>query len=304
MILKLGIMKNCGSALLGICLLASVACADVCFTHTYTVDEFLLGTKQAELIISYADASMAVDKHTRFTGTWMKRFFGEEKQERFSTQFLLDEGRINEIDWQNRRLYLYDLGKLDQLQWFRQDPAYDQSLADHLKNRYTVKPPKLNLAIDPEEHLINGYPCRRLIAQLELETHDHLKDTISKTLVQQESWLSVEVRGYAEYLHFRHLLSDRLGIESERLGPLTYLLRYWNGSLEPIRGRLKDVTGYPVKTETVVTAHYTTDPGTDAATTIQKVLKKESALLSRVSSEMQDPGQFQIPDNFETIPVQ
>ena len=74
MILKLGIMKNCGSALLGICLLASVACADVCFTHTYTVDEFLLGTKQAELIISYADASMAVDKHTRFTGTWMKRF--------------------------------------------------------------------------------------------------------------------------------------------------------------------------------------------------------------------------------------
>ena len=275
--------------------------ADVRFVHQAVSDEMFLGTKEAEWTFSYLPAALYVEKETRFTGSWMKRFFGKEKLERVATAFLMDQDQIRETDWQNRRIYVFDLEKMDRLQWIKDKRESFAAVSEHLKNRYQVKEPQLSIEIVPGEVALAGHACQRVLARLRLETVDRLKQASSITLVDQELWLSRHVPGYDVYLAFHSGLAGRLGIEAQRLGPLTYLLRYWSEPLTSIQDTLSRLQGYPVRSSITVTAQYVTGIDTDAPRTLEKRLKTETVQLSAISQALIDTDRFKDPDQFEII---
>lgn len=276
--------------------------ADVCFIHDYTTEDLFLGTKTAQLKMAYTPAAMVVEKQTRFTGEWMTRFFGEVKEERVATHFLMDQDQIREIDWQNRRIFVFDLDRLGNIGWVRQRVEVHEAAAEHLSARYTVKAPALEIRIAPQPETIDGYTCRRVDARLRLETVDRLKGASSITLVDQTLWLSHDVPGYRAYDAFRHQLAARLGIEAERLGPLTFLLRYWNGPLTPISDTLRQLDdGYTVRSHLVVTARYVSGIDTATPKTIDKTIKQETVRLREVSDAPVDLATLTEPEGFEIV---
>lgn len=280
---------------------SGVVSADVSFVHDYSSDDMLLGTKSAELVLSYSGADLFVDKQTRFNGTWMKRFFGKVQEERVSTEFLLDRGQIREIDWQNRRIYVYDLNNLDKIEWIQRRKESYEGIDEHLKARYDIKKPKLDITIDPDTQNVAGYACRHVTAHLRLETVDRHKQSSSVTLIKQDLWLTRNIPGYQLFEAFHQRLAQHLGIEAERLGPLTFLLRYWDGPLDPISSSLEKVSGYTVKTDMTAIAEYHTHINSDSPKTIRKVLKQESMTLSRISEDAVSTDPFKASQQFEII---
>ncbi len=111
---------------------------------------------------------------------------------------------------------------------------------------------------------------------MRLETIDVKKNSSSVTLVKQKLWVSEAVPGYAQYRAFHEKLAKRLGLDAVRLGGLSGMLRYWDGSLDPIRKSIKDVKGYPVKSIISVEGRYTAGVGTASAKTSTVQLKEES----------------------------
>ncbi len=102
---------------------------------------------------------------------------------------------------------------------------------------------------------------------MRLETIDVKKNSSSVTLVKQKLWVSEAVPGYAQYRAFHEKLAKRLGFDAVRLGGLSGMLRYWDGSLDPVRKSIKDVKGYPVKSTLSVEGRYTAGVGTASAKT-------------------------------------
>ncbi|MCP4747380.1 MAG: hypothetical protein GY874_14755 [Desulfobacteraceae bacterium] len=275
--------------------------ADICFIHEHLSDEMFLGTKQAELKITYTPENMYVEKQTRFTGDWMKRFFGEVKKERVATYFLMGKDQIRELDWQNRRIYVFEFDKMANIQWIQNRRKNYEAIKEHLDRRYKVKKPELTLEVAPDMERVSGYSCRKITARLRLETVDHSKNASSVTLVDQTLWLSRQVEGYDQYHAFHAQLAKRLGIEAERLGPLTCLLRYWEGSLDPIRSVLQSVSGYTVKTDFLARARYITRKKDGKPKTIEKTIKKETMHLREIKSAQVDQSLFADPEGFEVI---
>ena len=292
-------------ALAAVCIVIAAQSAPaqtgVTYKNDYTSDDMLLGTKNAELSMSYFGPNLYVNKQTRFTGTWMKRFFGSVKEERVSTKFLMDKGQIREIDWQDRRIFVFNLDRLDKIRWIEKRKEAYEGVGEFLKERYDIKKPELDIAISPEPLTVSGYACQHIKANLKLETVDRHKKASSTTLVEQELWLSRDVPGFADFESFHNRLAERLGIDAQRLGPLTYLLRYWNGSLAPIRDKLEKISGYAVKTKLTVTAVYTTHIDTDTPKTIRKIIKEETVNLNRVSHEPPPEDLIAEPAQFEVI---
>ncbi len=275
--------------------------ADALFVNDYQVDEYLLGKKEARLSVGYTRQSMFVEKTTRFTGGWMKRFFGEVKEEKVATFFLLAENQIREIDWQNNRIYVFPFDHLTTIQWIKEKKDAYQGVSEIIKDRYKVKVPQLSIQIRKDRETIQGFVCRVADAHLRLETVDRKKNATSVTLVDQTLWVSEAVPGFDDYQKFHEHLARRLGLEAERLGCFNFILRYWDGSLDPIHEQLSRVRGYPVQTRLTVRAQYTTGADTDTPKTITKQLKSEAVTLKEVNLQKIDPALYVDPENFEII---
>lgn len=275
--------------------------ADALFVNDYQVDEYLLGKKEALLSVGYTRESMFVEKKTRFTGSWMKRFFGEVKEERVSTFFLMAKNQIREIDWQNNKIFVFPFDHLTNIQWIKQKRDAYQGVSEIIKDRYKVKEPQLSIQVRKDSETIQGFVCQVIDAHLRLETIDRKKNAASVTLVDQTLWVSEAVPGFDDYQHFHERLARRLGLEAERLGCFNFILRYWDGPLGPIREKLDQARGYPVQTRLTVQAQYTTGVDTDTPKTITKQLKSEAVILKEVNLEKIDPALYVDPDKFEII---
>jgi hypothetical protein len=287
------------AALLG--LPAAAARADATFINDHRMTELMLGDKETELTVAYAPAGKFLEKKTRFTGSWMKRFFGEVKEEKVASYFFLDRDEIREIDWQNGRIYVFPLQKIIDSRWVQNRQTDYEELREFLKERYQSIPGTLEITVAEALETVDGYPCRRVTAELVTGTDDLKKKSRSVTVMRQELWLSEDVPGYADVVAFREALARRLGIEAERLGNFSDLLKSWDGPLEPLLDKLRQATGYPVKSTLSVDAHYTTGVETDAPQTITKRLKTETVTLREVRLDPVDVTRFADPPQFQII---
>jgi hypothetical protein len=282
-------------------LTAAAARADARFISDHRMTELMLGDKETELTVAYAPAGKFLEKKTRFTGSWMKRFFGEVKEEKVATYFFLDRDEIREIDWQNGRIYVFPFEKMAVIRWIQNKKAEYEGVREFLEERYRAVPARLDITVAEALETVDGYPCRRVTAELVYGTDDLKKKSRSMTVMRQELWLSEAVPGYADVVAFHEALARRLGIEAERLGNFSDLLKFWDGSLEPVIDKLRQATGYPVKSTLSVDAHYTSGLDTDAPQTITKRLKTEAVTLREVRLDPVDMARFADPPHFQII---
>jgi len=278
--------------------------ADVLFVHDYKSTEYLMGSQEAEFLAGYTDQAMFIDKKARYTGRVMEAFLGKDKEVRETTHFLLDKDQIREIDYYKGKVIVFPLARLSDTNWIKGKEKLDKDTADIIRERYRTVPPKLSVTIHPHPETIGGYVCRRVEADIRLETIDVKKNSSSVTLVKQKLWVSTKVPGYGEYNAFHRKLAKRLGIDALRLGNLSELLGYWDGSLDPIRNSLKGVKGYPVKSVITVEGLYTAGIGTDSAKTNTMQLKEESVELRKVSTERLHKDRFTAPSEFGVTVVE
>lgn len=257
-----------------------VCLGDVLFVHDYQSDEYLMGKQESELRVGYTPRAMLVDKQTRYTGNWMKRFFGEVKEQRETTHFLLEKRRIREIDWYKNKILTLPFENIHHVKMLQADNAMVQATADILNNRYKVAKPVFTITVAPETKMVGEYPCRYVEAALRLETRDLKKSAASITLVRQHLWVSDAVPGADQYDAFHRNLAQTLGLEAERLGQLNFVLRYWQGPLDPIRESLALIKGYPVQNDFFVKAQYVKNHGSPNPAVISKIIKKERMTLS------------------------
>jgi hypothetical protein len=279
-------------------LCATPCLADVLFVHDYKSTEYLVGSQDAELLAGYTGQAMFMDKKARYTGQMMEVFLGKDKEVRETTHFLLDKDQIREIDYYKGKVIVYPLERLSDTNWIKGKEKLDKDTADIIRERYRTVTPRLSLIIHPQTETIGGYVCRRVEAEMRLETIDVKKKSSSVTLVKQKLWVSTKVPGYGEYNAFQRKLAKRLGLDALRAGNMSVLLGYWDGSLDPIRDSLKGVKGYPVKSITTVEGHYTAGVGTDSAKTNTMQLKEESVELKKVSTERLPQNRFTAPSEF------
>ncbi|QTA90245.1 Uncharacterized protein dnm_063070 [Desulfonema magnum] len=274
---------------------------DALFIHDYKIREYLVGEKEAELAIAYTDEGMFIDKNTRYTGTWMKRFFGKVEENRETTHFLLKKNQICEIDWYGDKIIVFPFAKLSHVTLIKKPKKETEELEEFLKARYRVSEPRFSINSFPEKEKINHYLCQRAEASLRLETRDVKKNAMSVTLVNQKVWVSDEVPGFDEYDDFHKKLGKRTGLDAQRLGSLSFLLRYWKGSLDPIRESLKDIRGYPVKSILTVEGQYTKDTDKDSPTTHSFEIKEELMQLREVLLNKSDKSRFEAPADFRVV---
>ncbi|OQY53830.1 MAG: hypothetical protein B6245_22305 [Desulfobacteraceae bacterium 4572_88] len=291
-----------------ICLIAAVLLltvipchADVLFVHDYKITEYLLGEKDAELAAGYTDQAMFVDKQTRYIGSWMKRFFGKVEEKRETTHFLLGQGRIQEIDWYRGRVVVFPFEKFTDVGWMKQQTQGLRETEEFLKARYQVTRPQLTIRSLPEKKTISDIPCSHVEAKLRLETIDIKKKASSITLVHQDLWVSDAVPGFEEYKRFHAALAQKMGLDAARMGSLSFLLRYWEGSLDPIRESLKSVSGYPVSSTLTVDGQYIKDMDSDAAKTHSFQIKEEFMQLREVRLDKLDASRFKAPADFQIV---
>jgi hypothetical protein len=87
------------------------------------------------------------------------------------------------------------------------------------------------------------------------------------------------------------------------LGGLNGLLRYWDGSLDPVRKSIKDIKGYPVKSLINVEGSYTAGIGTVSAKTSSVNLKEEPVELREALTDRPVKTRFPEPSDFGVIVV-
>lgn len=291
-------------AFLGIlALAASLFAAGPCpgealFIQDYELDEFVIGEQRMEIAIGYAGSSMFIDRRNRFTGPWLKRFFGEEREERNTTHFLLDEAQVREIDWRLGKVVVFPFDDLRNADWVGRRPEERKMVEEFLAERYEVAPPEFGLRVSPDTENLNGYPCTRILADLRLETLDKKKNARSITLVRQTLWVSEAVPGFSTYEAFHRRLAERMGLDAHRLGTLNLILRYWEGPLDPIRDRLVQGRGYPVKHILTVTARYVADAGSEKERRVEREIRRETMELREAHKGPLDPARFVPPESF------
>jgi hypothetical protein len=276
---------------------------DALFIHDYDIDEFLMGEQKIEISNGYRNNQMRVELKKDYTGTWMKRIFGKVKQDRQTTIFFLDKDEIHGIDWNMDKIIIYPLHKFTDIGWIEQKVGMPEESKNRINNRYKVLKPELTITELPETKRINTYKCRIIKAVLRMETIDKKKNASSITIINQQLWLADNVPGIEEYNNFHNLLTSRLGIDAERLGPLSFLLRYWNGSLDLIRKSLNKAKGYPVKSSLTVEARYIEKTDTPGPRIVNKVIKKESMQLREVRTKKLEDALFEAPSHFSRVTV-
>ncbi|MDM8515589.1 hypothetical protein QUF76_05265 [Desulfobacterales bacterium HSG16] len=288
------------TVLLGLLFMASADCgADVLYVHNYRVEEYVIGEKRSQVFIAYSPSSMMMDKETGYTSSWMKRLFGKVKTERHSTRFMLNKDRIEEVDWYNEKVLILPFERITDTGWIKQMDEQSAAVQDILKNRYKVKEPVLSIRVTPEKIRIGAWTCVKVVADLRLETLDMKKHAKSITLVSQQLWVSETIKGYDQYRLFYENLETKTGIAAQRLKGLSFLLKYWQGSLDPIKESLAKVKGYPVKNKMVVTARYISHLNTDSPRTVTKIIKQEEMELKEIKMDDFDKTRFEVPKEFK-----
>lgn len=284
---------------------APVCLGDVLFVHDYQSDEYLLGKQESELRVGYTPRAMLVDKQTRYTGSWMKRFFGEVKEQRDTTHFLLEKRRIREIDWYRSKILTLPFENIQHVRMLQANNAMTEGAAEIINARYQVTDPVFTIRVAPETKTVDGYPCRYIEADLRLETRDLKKNAASITLIRQHLWVSDAVPGADQYDDFHRHLAETLGLEAERLGQLNFLLRYWQGPLAPIRESLIQIKGYPVQNDFFVEAQYVKNINSQTPSVISKMIKKERMILRKAKViETLDESRFAAVGPFSEVSLQ
>jgi len=288
-------------------LISAAPCrADVLFIHDVRSTDYYGGSQNAELLAGYAPQAMFIDKKARYTGEFLKTFFGKEKEVRETTHFLLDKDQIRELDYHKNKAVIYSFDKLSDINWINRSITknMDKDVEKTIIERYRPLPPKLTVRMHPGTEKIRGHECRRMDADLRLETLDLKNNATSVTLVKHKLWVSTKVPGYAEYDAFHKKLAKRLGIDALRVGNLSILLAYWDGSLDPVRDTLKNIKGYPVKTVTSVEGRFTAGLNTASSKTTSLQMKEESIELVKVSTARLAPDSFAVPSDFGVTVVE
>lgn len=282
-------------------ILQNTCLGDAVFIHDYQIKEYMLGDKEAQVTISYTEHSMMRDKRTRYTGNWMKRIFGTVKEGRETARFLLDKNQIREIDWSREKIRVLPFEKLTDTSWIKAHDETRKQVDEILKARYRVAEPVFSIRHFPEKKMIRGYPCQQIRADLRLETADLKKKAASITLINQQLWVSESVPGFDEYRRFHTNLSEKLGLDAARLGNLSFLLQYWQGSLDPIRDSLNKIMGYPVKNILTVDGQYIKGTASDSPEILKFQVKKESMELRKVDLNRSEDARFKEPADFKVI---
>lgn len=288
----------CITAFAALFLFASPCRADVLYIHDYKATEYLMGTQEADLLIGYTEQAMFIDKNIRYTGKMMTTLFGKTKEGRETTHFLMDQDQIREMDYHKGKIIIFPFEKLTDINWIKQKQKISAAEADLIRERYRVSEPVLSVKILPGKQEVGGYSCRRVEAHLRLETIDIKRNSSSVTLIRQDLWVSEDVPGYAQYQAFHEKLAGRLGFDAVRLGGLSGLLRYWDGSLDPIRKSIKDVKGFPVKSVIHVEGRYIAGLGTASEKTSSVVLKEETVELREALTDKPVKPRFPEPSGF------
>ena len=299
---RAGCLKLFGGALL-VLVAVSPGRGAVLHLFDYTIDEFVVGEKRAELAVCYAGGNKYSDKRTTYMGSFLKKWFGGEKTTRETANVLLDQDLIREIDYLKHRVIDYPLDKIVDPDWYdrhspREIPSTARTVIDA---RYQVKAPQFSLTVSPESVMVDNRPCVHVIAELRLETLDRIKNASSVTRIRQAMWLTDQVRGIDEFRSFNRAMEARLGIDAARVGIFGNILSYWQGGLDAIQAQLNSVSGYPVKKEVLVTAIYTAGVGTDGAKRTEALISKISVNLREVAEAPSGMERFDPPKGFRVV---
>jgi hypothetical protein len=278
--------------------------ADVLYIHDHRSTEYLMGSQDSDLLIGYTSQAMFIDKKTRYTGEMMKSLFGKVHEGRETTHFLLGMDQIRQMDYHRNKIVIFPFKRLTDINWLKEKHPMSELEAEVIRERYRVVEPVLSVKILPKKETIMGFPCRLVVVDLRMETIDLKRNSSSVTLVNQKLWVSEAVPGYGQYKAFHEKLAKRLGFDAVRLGGLSGVLRYWDGSLGPVSKSIKNVKGYPVKSLLRVDGHYTAGVGTASAKTHSAVLKEESIELRQVQTEKPIKDRFAEPSDFGVLVVE
>ncbi len=280
---------------------ASSVAADVLYVYDIQSTELLMDEKQTELKIGYGPRLMVMDANVRYTGGWMRRLFGEVKQERHTTLVVLDQDQVREVSWENWTVTVLPLDRLRDAAWVREKTSPEPQAEEHLAGRYQALEPRLSVEEHPDPEQVEGYACRRVEAKLRLETRDTRRNATSVTHVKQVLWLTEDITGFADRREAHRELASKLGLDAGRIGSLSFILRYWPGSLEPVRELVDRGRGVFVKSVLTVDAEYTSGVDSASPKTVTRRLKEETIQLRAIEPGPLDRSVFHAPPQFRTV---
>ncbi|MCF8054423.1 MAG: hypothetical protein K9K75_04300 [Deltaproteobacteria bacterium] len=264
----------------------STARADFAYIYDCIGTVYLTGKEEAVLTKVYSNSSLVMDKEISYTGEWMMRFFGKVAEGRMTTLISLHDDTIKEVDYSREEVVIYpiekfyDLGLAD-IKEFKKKELQNR---DSVKERYVALLPKISITVAPNKEKVNGYACRKVEGVLQTETIDKIKNATSIRVVKQTAWLADSVSGYEGYKKFNAKLAKRLKIDVERLGALSPILRYWEGTLNPIRSELAKVQGFPIKTTIDVTVYYITETNTANPKKSSMLVRSETHTIREIKT--------------------
>lgn len=273
---------------------------DVTYVHEVETDDLFTGKNVLLLTTSYRADGIYMDQKRHYTGSWMRLLFGGVRQDRRTVIISLASQDIREVDWGRDRCRIFALERLKDPAWIHSLEKAREEHVPLMADRYEVRPPELTIEAAPAWETVGTYRCRHVSARLLQDTYDRLRQAHSLTEVQQDLWVSDEVPGIAEKAGVQAQLAAILGMEAERLGPLSLLLSYWQGSLQPIAADVAKVQGYPVKSTVRVTAHYVPKEGESKRAS--RVVNEETSILKEVRPSF-EAGLFDVPPHFTTVRV-
>jgi hypothetical protein len=263
-----------------------------------------MGEKKAVVKTAFRPQAMYVDIKTKYTGSWMKRFFGKVTEARQTTHFLLDSRQIREVNWHRGNIRVFPLDQVSDVDWVSGKTSRTAQAEEMISQRYTSRPPQFTITATGVSSVINGIKAERIDTTLRLETYDKKKNASSVTNIQQELWVARGQAQHQDYHAFFKALASQLGVDAERLKSMSPVLQYWEGSLDPIRDKLRTVGGFPVRSELSVEAVYIKNVGTPQSETIRKKVKTETLTLQSIQIAALNPDDFSYPEGFPLVYTQ
>ncbi|OQY00480.1 MAG: hypothetical protein B6I26_07875 [Desulfobacteraceae bacterium 4572_130] len=273
--------------------------ADVVFIHEYKSVEYMLGKVDGEINFGYSDNVMYIDKITKFNGNFLKRFFGKVKTGRSTSEFNLKKNAVYEIDWEKEYIYKYSFDKISDPNWHKEKNKFTKQVNEFSKKRYKVDKPDIFFKFHKKKEMVKGYLTNPVTIQLNLKTFDKKKNAASITNIEQTLWLTKDIKGLKTYSEFNNKISEKTGVNSYRLGCLSYILKNFNKSIDSIKENLVKVKGYPVKSHLHVKGSYIENLNTEKEKKSTMVFKDETMILKNVLvTDKLDKKMFSPPFKF------
>ena len=285
---------------------AKFSYADSLFIHNYKSEEFAIGSKEEKLSIYYTGYNKYIDKRTKLTSSFMKKWFGGEKELRQTTHILLDEDTISEIDYEKNSILVFPLSKIKDPHFYKRSPSkIPKESLKIIEKRYEVLAPQIKITTSPKKVKIEGYLCDYITINIKLETIDKLKKASSVTLIKQELWLTDNIYGITDYQNFNEKMGERLGINALYFGVLENLMSYMKKDMKAVEKYADKLNGYPVKKNLEVVAVYTKNIGSSNPKIIKQNISKISNILTKVTtnSDEIDKDYFFPSDDFKRVVV-